>query len=65
MDKRQVDFLLEGPTEGQYRYAEIDTGAPMAIGMIFVRKHVFDGKPPSRIVVTIGPLPDEETAAAT
>lgn len=63
MDKRRVDFLFEGQTEGQFRYLEIDTGAPMAIGMIYVRKNVFDGRPPSRIVMTIEAGTEEETTS--
>lgn len=63
MDKRRLDFLFEGHTEGLFRYLEIDTGAPMAIGMIYVRKYVFDGRPPSRIVMTIEAGIEEETTS--
>lgn len=50
--KREVELEFERATKNTYRFAESTEGSAV-IGTLYVQKHVFAGKQPSKIKVTI------------
>ncbi|MEM2925526.1 MAG: hypothetical protein QXJ68_07560 [Methanocellales archaeon] len=50
--KREVILTFERATKNTYRFAE-SPGEGTVIGTLYVQKHVFAGKQPSKIKVTI------------
>jgi hypothetical protein len=53
MDKHTIEFELEKETKGTYRYQEIDSGQPLAVGSLYVKKHVVGPNPPKKLRITI------------
>lgn len=53
MERTTIELAFEKETKGTFRYQEIETDQPPAIGSLYVKKYVLGSDPPKKLRITI------------